>query len=157
MRYWIATKLDTRARVVGKFQYWNQVPRVLYYSYFFMIIYRRAFPKVWSSPSNSKDAAVSLDPGSWKKSSLVDYSSKARISSLTTRIFWGPRCTSEFWTGAASAQAGSGGINGSWIDCRDAMLLRLWLCRMCSQDLLNIEDNRLRKKVWILLVYNVVR
>lgn len=33
--------------------------------YFFMIMYLRAFPNVWSSASNSKDAAVSFAPGSY--------------------------------------------------------------------------------------------
>ena len=30
-----------------------------------MIMYLRAFPRVWSSASNSNDAAVSLAPGSY--------------------------------------------------------------------------------------------
>ena len=34
-------------------------------SYFFIIIYLNALPKVWSSASNSNDAAVSLAPGSY--------------------------------------------------------------------------------------------
>lgn len=32
-------------------------------TYFFMIIHRRAFPNVWSSPSISNDAAVGVEPG----------------------------------------------------------------------------------------------
>ena len=34
-------------------------------SYFFMIMYLKEFPRVWSSASNSNDAAVSLAPGSY--------------------------------------------------------------------------------------------
>ena len=33
--------------------------------YFFMIMYLKEFPRVWSSASNSNDAAVSLAPGSY--------------------------------------------------------------------------------------------
>lgn len=34
-------------------------------THFFMMIYRKAFPNVWSSFLNSNDAAVSEAPGSW--------------------------------------------------------------------------------------------
>jgi hypothetical protein len=34
-------------------------------THFFIMIYRKAFPRVWSSFKNSKDAAVSEDPGNW--------------------------------------------------------------------------------------------
>ena len=34
-------------------------------AYFFIIIYRSAFPMVWSSFRNSKEAAVSVAPGSY--------------------------------------------------------------------------------------------
>ena len=34
-------------------------------TYFFMITCRRAFPRVWSSFRNSKEAAVSVEPGSY--------------------------------------------------------------------------------------------
>lgn len=34
-------------------------------THFFIMIYRNAFPKVWSSFKNSNEAAVSEDPGSW--------------------------------------------------------------------------------------------
>lgn len=36
-----------------------------YGTYFFMMMYRRTLPRVWSSPSNWKLAAVSVAPSSW--------------------------------------------------------------------------------------------
>jgi hypothetical protein len=37
-------------------------------SYFFIITYLRAFPNVWSSPSNWNEAAVSNAPGNYRSS-----------------------------------------------------------------------------------------
>ena len=34
-------------------------------TYFFMIMYLRAFPRVWVSLRNSNEAAVGVEPGSW--------------------------------------------------------------------------------------------
>jgi hypothetical protein len=40
-------------------------------AYFFMIIHRRALPRVWSSCSISKEAAVSVPPGSFVTNPLA--------------------------------------------------------------------------------------
>ena len=50
-------------------------------SYFFMIMYRNAFPRVWSSASNSNDAAVSLAPGSYVERLIGCTKRKAQLDS----------------------------------------------------------------------------
>ena len=50
-------------------------------SYFFMIIYLKALPSVWSSASNSNDAAVSLAPGSYMESLVGCIQRKVRFVS----------------------------------------------------------------------------
>ena len=42
-------------------------------TYFFIMIYRRALPSVWSSWSKAKDAALSSDPGSYCTLSVLQF------------------------------------------------------------------------------------
>ena len=63
--------------------------------HFFIITYRRAFPNVWSSFSNSNDAAVSVEPGSWVQLEHVRSSCcDCLMPQLTTRMRCFSGCTS---------------------------------------------------------------
>jgi len=72
MRNRVATELDLRTALMSVIMRAGR----LMSAYFFMIMYRNAFPRVWSSLSNANEAAVSELPGSY---AVISISRPARL------------------------------------------------------------------------------
>ena len=75
MRYRVATQFYLRTIVLVSARYCGALKMQTRSTHFFMIMYLRALPRVWSSDSNSKDAAVSVAPGSYiqiERSAVLD-------------------------------------------------------------------------------------